>query len=70
MGMDGKLVLGFIADVLYMKGILNADEMDDILDARTAPDLSKIFDKMMDGEYHGNRRGEVYTGYELDRTVF
>lgn len=56
-----KVTLKFIADVLYIKGILCSDELEDIMDAATIEDLDHIVDKMLDDEYL-LKRGETY-GY-------
>lgn len=59
MKMDGKLAIGFIADVLYFKGIINAEELEAIYDVKNPSDLQIIVDKMVRGEYFG-KRGEGY----------
>lgn len=58
-----KTVLKFLADVLYLKGLLCAEEIEDILDAKNGDDLEVIFDKMFRGDYNVYKRGEVYTNY-------
>lgn len=54
-----KVVLKFITDVLYIKGILCSEELEAILDATNAKDLDIIIDKMLDDEYV-LKRGETY----------
>jgi len=58
--MIDKILLKFFADVLYIKGSLCSEELDDVYEARNAQDLDNIFEKMMRGEYNANRRGESY----------
>lgn len=47
--MDGKLVLGFIADLLYMKNVITAEELESIYDSRNAEDLENIIEDMLRG---------------------
>jgi len=58
-----KLVLGFIADILYMKGVICYDEFEAIMDVRTPKDLQTVTDKILNEEYNPNKRGEAYVGY-------
>ena len=58
--MPDKLTIGFIADILYFKGILNYEEIDAIFDAKTAEDLQAIVDKIMRSEFSAYKRGEHY----------
>lgn len=55
-----KGVLGFIADVLYIKGLINYDEFEAIMNAVTHQDLGDIVEKMLRGEYRGYKKGETY----------
>lgn len=55
-----KVVLKFLADVLYVKGFIYFDEFEDIMDASTPEDLDVIVDKMLRGEYNAYKRGEGY----------
>ena len=55
-----KLVLGFIADILYYKGIICYEEVEAIFDASTPQDLQVIIDKIMNQEYSVYKRGEHY----------
>lgn len=55
-----KIVLKFLADILYLKGIICFDEYDDILESRDYSDLDKIIDKMIRGNYNVYRKGEGY----------
>jgi hypothetical protein len=57
-----KLVLGFIADVLYVKGTIGSCEYEDIQSAKHPADLEEIVEKMLRGEYHV-RKGESYAHY-------
>lgn len=58
-----KLTLKFIADILYLKGIICFEELDAIDNVKDASDLDAIFERMMAGEYNVYKRGEPYTGY-------
>lgn len=51
-----KILLKFFADVLYLKGVICYDELDDIMDARNPSDLDNIFERMMKEEYDAYRR--------------
>ena len=63
---DGKLVLGFLADVLYIKGIICLDEFETILEAKNAQDVGDIVERMLRGDFNAYKRGEGYitTGTE------
>ena len=56
-----KITLKFLADVLYIKGVICSEELEDILEVKTIEDLDNIIDKMLDDEYI-LKRGETY-GY-------
>ena len=58
--MFDKLTLGFIADLLYYKGILCYEEVEAIFDAKNASDLQVIVDKVMNQEFNVYKRGEHY----------
>lgn len=58
-----KIVLKFMADVLYIKKIICAEELEAIMDARDFSDLDIITEKMMGGEYNALKRGETYLRY-------
>lgn len=51
-----KILLKFLADVLYLKGVICYDELDDIMDVRIPSDLDNIFEKMIGEEYNAYRR--------------
>ena len=61
--MTDKLVLGFLTDVLYIKGIICFEEYDEIMDSVNSSDLDKIVEKMLRDEYNVYKRGEAYVGY-------
>lgn len=61
--MDGKLVLGFLADVLYIKGIICYDEFEAIGDAKNAEDIAVVVDRMLLEDFNVYKRGEAYVGY-------
>lgn len=59
-----KVVLKFLADILYIKEIINMNEYEDILDARNHHDLDQIAEKMLGGGYNGKiKKGESYSLY-------
>lgn len=58
-----KLTLGFIADILYLKGIICFEEFQDIQEITQPSDMTDIIDKMIGGKYNVYKRGE---GYVLD----
>lgn len=58
-----KTALGFLADVLYIKGLIYFDEFEAIMEASTPQDLGEIVEKMLRGEYTGHRKGEPYVDY-------
>lgn len=58
--MDAKVLLKFFADVMYVKGLLCSEELEDIMEARTLFDLDNIFEKMMRGGYNAYKKGESY----------
>ena len=58
--MDGKLVLGFIADVLYVKGVICFDELEAIMNVKDGIELGNVFEKMLRGEYNVYKKGESY----------
>lgn len=58
-----KLAIGFLADVLYIKGIICFEEFEDINNIKLPSDLNVIVDKMLSGGYNGYKKGEGYLGY-------
>lgn len=62
--MDGfKLAIGFMAEVLYIKGHICFEEYEDILDVTSPGDLDTIVEKMLSEQYNVYKRGESYVGY-------
>lgn len=57
-----KLAIGFLADILYIKGIICFEEFSDMQDVAQASDLGTIVDKMLKQEYNAHKRGEGYIG--------
>lgn len=57
--MDGKIIIKFFTDVLYLNNIICFDEYDDIMECCCVQDLDNVFEKMMQGKYNTYRRGEV-----------
>lgn len=58
-----KMVLKFMADILYVKGILCVEELEAIDNVRTPADLDAVFERILRGDFNVYKRGEVYTGY-------
>lgn len=61
--MFDKVVLKFVADVLYIKKIICAEELEAIMEAKYFSDLDCITEKMLGGEYNALKRGESYLRY-------
>lgn len=55
-----KGVLGFIADVLYIKGIICYEEFEDMMEAKDVEDLGSITEKLLRSDYNVFKRGEGY----------
>lgn len=55
-----KTAIGFITDILYIKGVICFEEFDDIMEAKYPTDLQDIIEKMLRGEYNAYKRGEGY----------
>lgn len=60
-----KLILKFIADVLYLKGLLCYEELEAIMEVRNPSDLDDVFEKMIRGEFNVYKRGETCDKLEL-----
>jgi hypothetical protein len=60
---EQALVIGWFADVLYLKGVLCFEELEAIQNASTIVDLSNIFEKMIGGEYNVYKRGEQRSSF-------
>lgn len=58
-----KVVLKFLADILYIKGIICFEEFDDVMNSKDFTDLDNITEKMIRGEYNVYRKGEGYVRY-------
>ena len=58
--MDAKLVVGFFADVLYLKGVICFDELEAIYDVTNAQELGEVFERMMAGDFNAYKKGESY----------
>lgn len=54
-----KLLVKFLADVLYLKEVICFEEYEGIMDIRNYSDMDEVFEKMMKEEYNAYRRGEV-----------
>lgn len=55
-----KTLVGFLADVLYMKGIVCYDEFEAIMDAKNEQDLGNVVERMLRGEFNVYKKGESY----------
>jgi hypothetical protein len=58
--MDAKAVLGFFADILYIKGLICFDEFETIMDAKNDVDLGIIVERMLSSDFNLYKRGESY----------
>lgn len=66
--MDGKLLIKLFGDILYIKGIINADELDGLLDLQDARELDAYTDRLLRGDFNAYKRGEHYTSCPDGRT--
>lgn len=55
-----KVVLKFLADVLYIKGVVCYEEFEAVMDAKSSFDLDKIVDRILRSDFNIHRRGEGY----------
>jgi hypothetical protein len=55
-----KTVLGFFADVLYLKGVICFDELEAIMNCKDARDLGMVFERMIRSEFNVYKKGESY----------
>lgn len=53
-----RLTLGFLADVLYLKGHILYEEYEAIQNARTAMDIETIVERMLTDDFNQFKRGE------------
>jgi hypothetical protein len=58
-----KVVIKFIADLLYCKDLIFFEEFEAIMEAKKPEDLDVIIDKILRGEYRGYKKGESYLTY-------
>lgn len=58
-----KIVLKFLADVLYIKGFICFEEFDAIMESKNSSDLDDIVEKMIRGEFNVYKQGEGYIRY-------
>lgn len=58
--MTPKSVVGFLADVLYVKGLICYDEFEAIMDAKDDRDLGEIVERMLRGDFNAYKKGESY----------
>jgi hypothetical protein len=59
-----KIAIGFMADILYIKGIIFWEEYEAIMDAKSPSDLETIVDKLLRGDFNVLKRGESYLNYK------
>lgn len=59
-----KIVLKFIVDILYLKGILCYEEYSAILDIKEISDMDKHIEKMLKGDFNVYKRGELEYFYD------
>ncbi len=57
--MDVKVILKFIADLLYLKGYICYQEYNDILSCNCCEDLDFIVEKNIRGVYNVYVQGEI-----------
>lgn len=55
-----KTTLGFIADVLYLKGVICYDELEAIQAVRNEVELGEVFERMIRSEFNVYKKGESY----------
>jgi len=58
-----KNILGFLADVLYFKGIICFEEFEAIMDCKTPVDLGIVSERIGTDDFNPYKRGEAYVGY-------
>lgn len=63
---NNQLSIGFLADILYIKGIICYEEFDAMQKATQASDLNVIVDRMLRSDFNVYKRGE---GYVTDSTL-
>lgn len=68
--LNNKEILKFLADVLYVKGIICYEEYEDILDVSGGDGLEEIIEKMLNDGYNIYRRGECYVQYKYPNQSF
>jgi hypothetical protein len=55
-----KTTLGFIADVLYLKGIICYDELEAVQEVTNEVELGDVFERMIRGDFNVYKKGESY----------
>lgn len=58
-----KITLKFLADVLYIRGLICFEMFDDIMEAKIPEDLDDIVEKFIRGTYNVYKKGEGYVRY-------
>lgn len=56
-----KIVIQLFADILYIKGIICFDEMQEIMNMKTPSDVESFTEKLIRGDHNAYKRGEVYS---------
>lgn len=58
--MDPRIIIGLFADILYSKNLLCFEEMDALLEIKSAEDVYAFSDKLLRGDFNVYKRGEIY----------
>jgi hypothetical protein len=54
-----KLTIGFLADVLFIQGVICFEEFEAIQNAKSPSDLEDIIEGMLRGDFNVYKRGEA-----------
>lgn len=65
-----KVTLGFLADVLYLKGVLCIDELNAVNSVVTAQDLEVVIERMFRNEFGVYKRGEMRSAWSKNAPQF
>lgn len=58
--MDAKLLIGLFADIMYDKGMLCYEEMEALMDIKSAEDVFVFSERLLRGDFNVYKRGEIY----------
>ena len=56
-----KVVVKFIADLLYVKDVICFEEFEAIMDSCNGEDLDNVIDRVLRGDFNVYRRGNIST---------